>query len=478
MTTPAPDHLPTARELENVYADGLCASDWPMLNEEAAKHRRRASALERRASSENRQLLADESRTARAHTSEADKITSMARSLQEEDRLEAQADREELAKREAAAAETRRMMGGGGTAYTSPRSATYERDERGGPSFFTDLVLSKRGGWDAAQRLAVNNAEQRALGNTGGVGGSAGEFAPPGWLLSDFVALARGGRVIADRCTKLELPSGVSSLNIPKFTGGTLTALQTSQNTAVSQVDPTTASLTSSIQTVAGKTVVSQQLIDQSGLALDQILLADLAADYSLQLDKLVISANLTGFVGILNVGSITQVAYTTGTPAVAGAGNYYATLQKAVSAVSTGRFLPPDCIAMHPRRWSWLAAAFDGQNRPLVSPTGGGVNSVATMGQQAAQGIVGEIAGLPVVTDPNLPINLGAGTNQDPTLVMRASDLFLWESGLTFASFDAPYSDSMGVLLRVHGYASFQGGRYPSSVSVVNGTGTITPVY
>jgi hypothetical protein len=71
MTTPAPDHLPTARELENVYADGLCASDWPMLNEEAAKHRRRASALERRASSENRQLLADESRTARAHTSEA-----------------------------------------------------------------------------------------------------------------------------------------------------------------------------------------------------------------------------------------------------------------------------------------------------------------------------------------------------------------------------------------------------------------------
>lgn len=317
-----------------------------------------------------------------------------------------------------------------------------------------------------------------ARGNTGATGGSGGEFAAPGWLLDQFVALARGGRVLADRVTKLDLPAGISSINIPKVMSGTTAAVQTSQNTTVSQTDVTTGSLSSSILTVAGKQVVSQQLIDQSGVAFDQIILADLAAAYAVQLDTLVINSALTGYTGILNVGGIQQVPYTSATPAVAGAGNYYAVLQKAVAAVSTLRFLPPDVIAMHPRRWSWLAAAFDGQNRPLVTPTGGGVNSVARAGDVAASGVVGEIAGLPVVTDPNIVTTLGAGTNQDPTLVMRASDLFLWESPVTFASFDAPYADSLGVLLRAHGYSSFQGGRYPASVAVVNGTGTVTPSY
>jgi len=354
---------------------------------------------------------------------------------------------------------------------------TYRRDSRD-VSFFKDLASVRRGDQEAARRLGAHQNEQRALGNTNTTGGSGGEFAPPAWLLEQFVALARGGRVIANRVTRQDLPSGVSTINVPKVMSGTAAAPQTSQNTSVAQTDMITGSLTSSIVTVAGKQVVSQQLIDQSGIAFDQIILGDLASAYAVQLDQLVINSALAGFTGILGVGGITQVPYTSASPAVAGPGNYYALIQKAVAAVSTLRFLPPDTIGMHPRRWSWLAASFDGQNRPLIVPAGGGVNSVGTAADVAASGVVGEIAGLPVITDPNLPINLGAGTNQDPTLVMRAADLYLWESPLTFASFDAPYSDSMGILLRVHGYSSFQGGRYPASVAVVNGTGTVTPSY
>jgi hypothetical protein len=36
---------------------------------------------------------------------------------------------------------------------------------------------------------------------------------------------------------------------------------------------------------------------------------------------------------------------------------------------------------------------------------------------------------GLPVVTDPSIPNTLGAGTNEDRIIMMRASDLYLWES-------------------------------------------------
>ncbi len=387
-------------------------------------------------------------------------------------------------RREAVEAQTTRSVGDP-LEQRGPRSpatigyepGTYRQDSRD-VSFFKDLASVRRGDQDAARRLGAHQTEQRALGNTSATGGSGGEFAAPAWLLEQFVALARGGRVIANRVTRQELPSGVSSINVPKVLTGTAVTPQSTQNTAVAQVDMTTGSLTSSIVAVAGKQVVSQQLLDQSGVAFDQIILGDLAGAYAVQLDTLVINSTLAGFTGILNVGGVQQVPYTSTTPAVAGAGGYYATLQKAVSAVSTLRFLPPDTIAMHPRRWSWIAASFDGQNRPLVVPAGGGVNSVGTAADVAASGVVGEIAGLAVITDPNLPVTLGTGTNQDPTLVMRAADLYLWESPLTFASFDAPYSDSMGVLLRVHGYSSFQGGRYPASVAVVNGTGTVTPAY
>jgi HK97 family phage major capsid protein len=299
-------------------------------------------------------------------------------------------------------------------------------------------------------------------------------------LVDEFVALARAGRVTADRLTKDALPSGVSSINIPKVSGGTTTAVQTTQNTAVSSTDPTTSSLSSGITTIAGKNVVSQQLLDQSPIALDRMILGDLAADYARTLDKQVLSGSGSGgnLLGLLNVSGVNNVTYTQATPSVTGAGGFYAQINKAISAVATTRFLPPSCIVMTPGRWSWVAASFDSSGRPLVAPSGNAFNQIADAGTVAAQGAVGQMAGLPVYVDPNLPTNLGAGTNQDPVLVMRAEDVYLWESDVTMASFDAPYSDSMGVLFRVHGYSALIPNRYPASIAVINGSGLVTPAY
>jgi len=386
---------------------------------------------------------------------------------------------------EARAAQARVAAGEGGIQQrwsVAGEAATYRPDSP--VSFFRDLVSSKKGDYDAAQRLQRNNAEmaleRRALGNTGGTGGSAGEFAQPAWLESEFVALARAGRVTADRLTRRPLPPGVSSVNIPKVNTGTGTSVQSTQNTTVAAVDPTTSAISSGITTIAGKVVVSLQLLSQSPVALDEMLLGDLSADYARTLDLQVISGTGAGgqLLGLLNVAGIQQVAFTQATPSVTGAGGFYATINKAIAAVATARFLPPTCILMHPRRWSWVAAAFDSSGRPLVSPSGNAFNQVADASAVAAQGPVGQMAGLPVYTDANLPTNLGAGTNQDPTLVLRAEDVYLWESDVTLASFDAPYSDSLGVLLRAHGYSALVGSRYPASIAVVNGTGSVTPAY
>lgn len=383
-------------------------------------------------------------------------------------------------------ANARREAGEGGSQRSGwsvgRESHTYRPDN--GTSFFRDLRASTRGDFAAAERLHRNNeevgAERRALGNTGATGGSGGEFAPPAWLVDEFVALARAGRVTADRLTRDVLPSGVSTINIPKVTGGTSTAVQTTQNTTVATTDPTTSQLSSGITTIAGKNVVSQQLLDQSAIPLDRMILGDLAADYARQLDLQVISGTGSGgqLLGLLNVSGVNAITYTQASPSVTGAGGFYAQINKAISAIASTRFLPPTCIVMTPARWSWVAASFDSSGRPLVAPSGNAFNQIADAGSVAAQGAVGQMAGLPVYTDPNLPVNLGSGTNQDPVLVMRAEDVFLWESDVTMASFDAPYADSMGVLFRVHGYSAMIAGRYPASIAVVNGTGTITPTY
>jgi hypothetical protein len=46
-------------------------------------------------------------------------------------------------------------------------------------------------------------------------------------------------------------------------------------------------------------------------------------------------------------------------------------------------------------------------------------------------QQVVGTIQGLPVVTDPSIPTNQGAGTNQDMVLVLKTDDVVLYESGI-----------------------------------------------
>jgi HK97 family phage major capsid protein len=139
---------------------------------------------------------------------------------------------------------------------------------------------------------------------------------------------------------------------------------------------------------------------------------------------------------------------------------------------------MAPSVIVMHPRRWAWLTSEADSTGRPLIVPSGPGVNAVGTFAAVASQQVVGQMHGLPVVTDPNLPTNLGAGTNQDPVLVMKADDLYLWESSLRSRVLPEVGSGTLTVRLQVYGYLAFTGERYPKSVSAITGTGLVPPTF
>ncbi|MCL6538949.1 MAG: phage major capsid protein, partial [Acidothermus sp.] len=151
------------------------------------------------------------------------------------------------------------------------------------------------------------------------------------------------------------------------------------------------------------------------------------------------------------------------------------AAITAASAEIQTSVFLTPDAIIMHPRRWSWILASVDTTNRPLVAPSAG-FNTVGEMAGVAAQGRVGTLAGLPVYCDPQIPTDRGAGQNEDVIIVAKADEAYLWESTPTLSVFDAPYADSMGVLIRAHEYVALIPNRRPKAFSVISGSGLVAP--
>ncbi len=333
---------------------------------------------------------------------------------------------------------------------------------------------------EAAERLrrhAVDvstDPEYRALDR---VDGNGGYFTPPVYLMSQFIELARAGRAYANVVTSQVLPSGQSGFKIPKVTAGTSAAIQTADNAAVSETDLDDAEIDVSVKTIAGQQDVAIQLLEQSPIPFDEVIFRDLVADYATKLDLQVISGgNSNGQVkGVRATSGIETVTATSGSDNVS---LIYSKIADAVQRVHTLRFQPPTVIVMHPRRWAYFLAAVDSQKRPLVVPSGPGVNALATHSAVAAEQIVGQMHGLPVVTDPNMPTLLGTGTNEDVIHVLRASDLLLWESPLKSRVLPDVGSGTLTVRLQVYGYIGFTAERYPKSVVEIGGSALAAPTF
>lgn len=363
---------------------------------------------------------------------------------------------------------------------------TYEKNN--GKSYMQDLMrvqLNMDADGSARERLqrhaseVSTDREYRDLDRTDGNGGY---FVPPLWLMNQFIELARPGRAYANLVQNETLPGGTDSINIPKVATGTSTAVQTADNQPVAETDLTDTFISAPVRTVAGQQDVAVQLLDQSPINFDQVIFRDLVADYATKVDLQVIAGTgANGQVtGIRSTGDITTISVDTADVKVV-----YAKIADAIQRVQTSRFMPPTVIVMHPRRWAWFLAAFDGNNRPLVVPsTGNPQNAIATLGSVAAEQVVGQMLGLPVVTDPNLPSNLNAAVGppvivgEDVIHVVRASDLLLYESGIRTRVLPEVGSGTLTTRLQVYGYIAFTAARYPQSVVELGGAGLDAPTF
>lgn len=359
---------------------------------------------------------------------------------------------------------------------------TYHKgNTHGGGSFIRDVVNQYLyRDLESEKRLTRHMQEervergqylQRAAGdaNTGAFTG----LVVPQYLTEMYAPAVAARRPFADAMTKLPLPPNGMTVNISRITTATSTALQASELAAVSATSIDDTLLTENVQTAAGQQLLSRQALDR-GTGIEDVVMNDLQRRYATTLDSTIINQATTGLLAVAN-----DVAYTDATPT---GPELYPKILAGASASEAALLgqANPDVVVMHSRRWYWLSAQMTTQ-WPMIGQPGipdrlGGVNYAERYGS-GFRGLLPN--GMVVVTDNNMPTNLGGGT-EDSIVVVPSEESFLWEdpNAPQFIRAEQPAAAQLGVLLVLYGYFAYSMRRYANSHQEITGTGLIAPVF
>jgi HK97 family phage major capsid protein len=377
--------------------------------------------------------------------------------------------------------------------HVTDEARTYraDLDRRGEVSFFVDAFRAQAGNMQARARLERHAEEVRVEGegqSTRAV--STGSFAGlivPQYLIDLAAQVLRTGRVVANTVANQPLPDQGMTFTIPRGTTGATVASQAIENSALVNTDEVWNDLLIPVATIGGQQDVSRQSLERGMAGIDQLVYSDLARAYHAELDRQVIAGSGASgqMLGMLNTAGIA-----TATPfgAVVTAARLNRKLAGAVSAIgSAGIGIEPQLFAMHHRRWGALTAETDDSGRPLMGLGAGSTNALAvnqTPGQWSAGNnpddprqarTVGSMQGLPVVTDANLPTNVGTNL-EDVVLAYDPRVPILWEEGDGMPRqlrFDQTVGQNLTIKLVIYGYAAFTAGRYPQAVARIGGADT-----
>jgi HK97 family phage major capsid protein len=366
---------------------------------------------------------------------------------------------------------------------------TYSRDTamtEDAPSFFRDMFAAEvRGDYNARDRLARHAREAKAEGEMSSralaTGGLAG-LVPPQYLIEDYAPVLRAGRPAANLIRREQIPATGMVFQVPRGTTGASVGVQATENSTISTTDEVWSNVQVPVCTIAGYAPVSRQSLERGTPGIDAIIFRDLIGAYAAAQDAQVLSGSGSSgqMLGILSTSGVNQATAFT---AAATATTFTSKLAGAIAAIAGGgATIRPRAIVMHPRRWGWWSTQVDTAGRPLVSSEGAGpwnasgVNtdpggSGATSNTDGAN-VVGYLQGLPVITDANIPTNVGSGP-EDQVIVLDNEASILWEDGSGLPAtmaFEQTAATALTVTLVAYGYSAFTAGRYPTAVSVIGG--------
>lgn len=322
--------------------------------------------------------------------------------------------------------------GGSGTTAQDRDPGHYRSEAEGGTnSFFADIVRAREGDTEAATRLLEHN---RAL-STGTAGAG---IVPPNWLVGEYEALARQGRVVAEMVRRIEI-TNPAPMTLQRQTTGTDTVIaqQALENTHPTETDAfaTTTDVVTP-KPISGIQVVSRQMIDMTNPAADVLIYGDMLSVYNRKIEDLVVAA-LVAAAGTAVATFASDATNFTAPAAEDG-------ITDAAIAVWNARKLPADAVAMRVSRWGRFSKFRDTTNRRLYPASDGGLVNVSGRGGVQVPGTVGGLA--VAVTDG---LGIGGATYPENIIVFRSADTILFEGSMLRFRYEevaGPESVKLGV--------------------------------
>ena len=324
------------------------------------------------------------------------------------------------------------------------------RGEFGPPSLPTDGSLE-----ESRRRLRI--AEDRALTTSTGAGGDfmMPTGGPPGFVADLFATSAKALGRYAAALRHEPMPAAGTLIEAPKLTAAATVAIQL-DGASDSSTDPTTGKASEHYSVSSGHVDVERQAFDRSNL--DVVLAKELGELLGQKLDQQILQGTGANnqLLGLLTVTGVTTTTYTDASPTAAKV--LQQAIAKCLSDTATARGASDGfLILLHDRRFLWLASH-------LGFDPGQGLTDVGL----DAQFIRGQV----------MPTNLGAGTNQDPVIVLRREDALLFGEAPQFRVFEQPLSANLRVRIQAFQYSAFLPDRFPAAIGVANGTGLVTPTW
>lgn len=346
----------------------------------------------------------------------------------------------------------------------------YRPDQRGF-SFFGDVIrASEAGGSEQEARERIARHRAMVARDVTAAAGAAG-VVPPSYLPEFFAPQEAYVRPFVNSLQRFPMPTKGTSHTIPVTATSPTAAVQSSENSALSETDADVNTQTYYTAAFGGIQDMSLQAYDLTDPAFDALVMGELMARYYEATEGAAFTGAGTAglYLGLDNVSGIQTTAYTDADPTQA---ELLPKVYEAISEVHSNHYSAPDCIVMHPRRSSWLAAGTS-TSTPLFQQGG----LMQAHGQQN-EGIVGRFAGLPVIASPAITTTDGSGTNEDVIYVVAKREMFFAEGPHQVEVFRSPGSNTGTVRIRLFAYSLLVAGRYANAISKISGTGLVTPSF
>lgn len=354
-----------------------------------------------------------------------------------------------------------------GVPTTDTDDQLYGRE--GQHSFYADVKAAENGDTAAFERLeqATEN-EAKAMGATTG---STGGFLVPTEVSDELIQMREARGVLRNLLSSS--PISTTELQVTAQDSGLAVAWQAEFSEKI-RSDLSFSEFTVNVFTAAGLAVASNQLLRDSRFSLDSLINADFAKRFVALEEIAFLNGSGSGQPrGIRNTAGVESIPLkSTDVTALLDA------ITDAITSVYEDYFGAPDAIVMHPRTWARIVKAREATS-PSTYLIGAGSTAFGRRGNDSLPGYGsgqlprGELFGVPVYTTPNVPTNLGPGTNESAVFVANFSEgLILDREGVTTARSEHVYFTSNQTVFRAEEAVGFTAARYPSAFKVIEGGG------